>query len=243
MNSQYPNAMLKDMPTGNPVLTTEKDLNKLFGFSYGLITPPSEEQLRVPLLRQRIDGETIYPRKPYKAMIFTELIKEAIKYGYKFNVEFSYTFERTPDVFKNYVLDNYKDKQNAKDVVTRNISKLLLNSLYGKFGMKEIDSMMRIVPIDKALELEQTRYVDYMFPINSQFAIVKYRGRLPNEARELLSPNGEDQTLNTTVPEWTTKSLSKGNVKGVQSSIPIAAAIAAYAALSMFPYMNIKIIT
>lgn len=94
MNSQYPNAMLKDMPTGNPVLTTEKDLNKLFGFSYGLITPPSEEQLRVPLLRQRIDGETIYPRKPYKAMIFTELIKEAIKYGYKFEVEFSYTFER-----------------------------------------------------------------------------------------------------------------------------------------------------
>jgi DNA polymerase type B, organellar and viral len=98
MNSQYPNAMLKDMPTGNPILTTEKDLNKLFGFTYGTITPPSEDQLpkRAPLLRQRIDGETIYPRKPYKAMIFTELIKEAIKYGYKFNVEFSYTFERTP---------------------------------------------------------------------------------------------------------------------------------------------------
>ena len=57
MNSQYPNAMLKDMPTGNPVLTSEKDLNKLFGFSYGLITPPSESELKVPLLRQRIEGE------------------------------------------------------------------------------------------------------------------------------------------------------------------------------------------
>lgn len=143
--------------------------------------------------------------------------------------------KETPDVFKNYVLDNYKDKQNAKDVVTRNISKLLLNSLYGKFGMKEIDSMMRIVPIDKALELEQTRYVDYMFPINSQFAIVKYRGRLPNEARQLFM----DTELNINVPDWTAKELSRGNVKGVQSSIPIAA-IAAYAALSMFQFMNIK---
>lgn len=231
--------MLKDMPTGNPVLTSEKDLNKLFGFTYGLITPPSESELKVPLLRQRIEGEIIYPRKPYKAMIFTELIKEAIKYGYKFEVEFSYTFDRTENVFKKYVLEHYKDKQNAKEVVTRNISKLLLNSLYGKFGMKEIDAMMRILPIEKALELEQTRYVDYMFPINSQFAIVKYRGRLPNEARQLFM----DTELNINVPEWTTKELSKGNVKGVQSSIPIAAAIAAYAALSMFPYMNIKIIT
>lgn len=240
MNSQYPNAMMKDMPTGNPILTTEKDLNKLFGFTYGTIYPPSKEQLTVPLLRQRIDGEIKYPREPYKAMIFTELIKEAIKYGYKFNVEFSYTFERTPNVFKDYVLDNYKDKQNAKDVVTRNISKLLLNSLYGKFGMKEIDSMMRIVPIDKALELEQTNYVDYMFPINSQFAIVKYRGRLPNEARELFAQHGLDPEFNINVPQWTTKELSKGNVKGVQSSISIAAAIASYAAASMFQYMNIK---
>jgi len=236
MNSQYPNAMLQDMPTGNPILTSEKDLNKLFGFSYGLITPPSESELKVPLLRQRIDGETIYPRKPYKAMIFTELIKEAIKYGYKFEVEFSYNFNRTADVFKKYVLEHYKDKQNAKDVVTRNISKLLLNSLYGKFGMKEIDSNMKILPIDKALELEQTNYVDYMFPLNSQFAIVKYRGRLPNEARQLFM----DKELNINVPEWTTKELSSGNVKGVQSSIPIASAIASYAAASMFKYMNIK---
>ena len=169
-------------------------------------------------------------------MIFTELIKEAIKYGYKFEVEFSYTFNRTPNVFKDYVLDNYKDKMNAKEVVTRNISKLLLNSLYGKFGMKEIDAMMRILPIDKALELEQTNYVDYMFPLNSQFAIVKYRGRLPNEARQLFM----NEELNINVPEWSTKELSRGNKKGVQSSISIAAAIASYSAASMFPYMNLE---
>lgn len=35
MNSQYPRAMLNDMPVGNPTLSLEKDLNKIFGFVYG----------------------------------------------------------------------------------------------------------------------------------------------------------------------------------------------------------------
>jgi len=31
MNSQYPNAMLQDMPLGNPVFSTDKDLSNIFG--------------------------------------------------------------------------------------------------------------------------------------------------------------------------------------------------------------------
>jgi len=209
MNSQYPNAMLKDMPTGNPVLTSEKDLNKLFGFTYGTIYPPSEEQLRVPLIRQRLEDEVIYPRKPFKAMIFTELIKEAIKYGYKFDVEFSYNFDRTPDVFKKYVLELYQDKQNATDVATRNISKLLLNSLYGKFGMKEIDSVIKIMPNYEAAQISNSYHVDYIHLLNSDCSLVKYRGRLPKEARELFA----NPELNINVPEWTAKSLSKEMLK------------------------------
>ena len=240
MNSQYPNAMLQDMPTGNPVLTSEKDLNKLFGFTYGLITPPSESELKVPLLRQRISkigkDNIIYPRNPFKAMIFTELIKEAIKYGYKFEVEFSYTFNRTEDVFRKYVEELYQDKVTATDVATRNISKLLLNSLYGKFGMNEIDSIIKIMPNYEAAQISNSYHVDYIHMLNSECSLVKYRGRLPNEARELF----KDPDLNINVPAWTAKELSQGNVKGVQSSIPIANAIASYAAISMFPYMNIK---
>lgn len=41
INSQYPAAMLNDMPIGNPVLSLEKDLNKIFGFIYGEITCPN----------------------------------------------------------------------------------------------------------------------------------------------------------------------------------------------------------
>lgn len=34
MNSQYPKAMLFDMPIGDPILSLETNLNKIFGFIY-----------------------------------------------------------------------------------------------------------------------------------------------------------------------------------------------------------------
>jgi hypothetical protein len=67
VNSQYPNAMLMDMPVGNPIITQEKDLNKLFGFTYGKVIPPTKEDLRVPLLRHRNEkGESILSREPFE---------------------------------------------------------------------------------------------------------------------------------------------------------------------------------
>jgi len=53
MNSQYPKAMLEDMPVGDPNLSLEKDLNKIFGFIYGEITCPEEDVLRVPFVQYR----------------------------------------------------------------------------------------------------------------------------------------------------------------------------------------------
>lgn len=34
MNSQYPKAMLNDMPIGNPVLSLETNLDNIFGFCF-----------------------------------------------------------------------------------------------------------------------------------------------------------------------------------------------------------------
>lgn len=54
VNSLYPFAMMNDMPIGNPVFTTEKDLDKLFGFAHAKITAPTD--LAIPILPVRIDG-------------------------------------------------------------------------------------------------------------------------------------------------------------------------------------------
>ena len=42
---QYPSVLLKDMPVGNPVFTTNKNLDQIFGWVYGNITPPPRTAL------------------------------------------------------------------------------------------------------------------------------------------------------------------------------------------------------
>jgi|ERR1700742_1220462 len=89
MNSQYPNAMLKDMPVGNPVFTTTTNLSSFFGFAYGTITPPTTDKLRVAYIQYRNeDGSVTIPREKFKRWIFSEEMKYGIKDGYTFDMEY-----------------------------------------------------------------------------------------------------------------------------------------------------------
>jgi hypothetical protein len=81
MNSQYPKAMLNDMPVGDPVLSLETNLDNIFGFVYGEITCPDAQTLRVPFIQNK-DPDTnlnVCPRGKFKRLIFSEEIKYAIK--------------------------------------------------------------------------------------------------------------------------------------------------------------------
>lgn len=49
-----------------------------------------------------------------------------------------YRFKKKPDLLTGYVEEFFKMKAGAKDSVTRSVAKLLLNSLYGRLGMKQI---------------------------------------------------------------------------------------------------------
>jgi len=66
MNSQYPKAMTFDMPGGNPIYSTDTNLANYFGFVYGEVIPPSEEELRVPLIQSRNPkGSVSLPRTSF----------------------------------------------------------------------------------------------------------------------------------------------------------------------------------
>jgi hypothetical protein len=147
VNAQYPTAMLKDMPVGDAVLSLETNLDKIFGFVYGVITCPDEQTLQVPFIKYKdpLGRINSCPRGNFKRLIFSEEIKYAMKYGYKINIEYCYQFKRGKGLFTDYVNDQFKIRQSTKDPVQRAIAKLFLNSLYGRMGMKEIDSVMRIV--------------------------------------------------------------------------------------------------
>jgi len=109
INSQYPSAMLNDMPVGEPTLSLETDLDKIFGFVYGEILCPDEKTLRVPFIQYR-DPDTklnTCPRGKFKRLIFSEEMKYAKKYGYTIKIEYSYLFEREQNLFTTYVKDHF----------------------------------------------------------------------------------------------------------------------------------------
>ena len=235
MNSQYPYAMLKDMPIGNPTLSNDTDLNNYFGFVYGEITAPDYNRLRVPYIQMRDDksDEVVCPRGRFTRMIFSEEIKEALKDGYTIKVKYGYKFERGKNLFKEYVDTIYHIKKNTKDPVEKALSKLLLNSLYGKFGMKDITSNMKILSHNEANKITK----DYNYSIFAELAedkvLIKYSSKLPEPLRNLIKDkDNQDKNLKNSL-------ASVSRTRGVPSAVQISAAISAYARISINKFKNI----
>jgi hypothetical protein len=142
VNSLYPFIMGNTpMPIGKPIAFTG-DIRKYepnaYGFFYCKITTP--EFLEHPLLQRRIKTSngmrTIAGLGCWTGWISSVEMDNAVKYGYTFEIMNGYQFE-TGNIFKEYILKMYNlrqqyDKSHAMNL----IAKLLMNSLYGKFGMK-----------------------------------------------------------------------------------------------------------
>jgi hypothetical protein len=243
LNSQYPRAMLNDMPVGDPVLSLETDLNKIFGFAYGEITAPDEQILQVPFIQYKNPLWEINscPRGKFKRLIFSEEIKYAIKYGYTIEIEYCYQLKRGKDLFKAYVNDHYDLKKSAKDPVQRATAKLILNSLYGRMGMKEIDNVIEIVNKEKAEYLDKNTNVTIISELGRDKYLVKYVGRIADNIRKMYSKDPLISHKNKT------KSYRKGELRNsganrakyVPSAVHIAAAISSYARILINEYKNI----
>lgn len=136
-----------DMPLGKPTYFEVKDTSlninslvnegKAFGFFNVEITAP--ENLEHPILQSRVltkEGwRTVAPLGQWNDVIFSEEMYNAERYGYKFVIKSGYLFNRG-NIFKDYINKIYEIKKttNPSDPMYL-ISKLLLNSLYGRFGM------------------------------------------------------------------------------------------------------------
>ena len=93
-------------------------------------------------------GRVIYPDGTWSGMYTSVEIKNAINYGYKFEILSGYIF-KSEDLFSTYVHSCYEMKENStKGSAMYTISKLLLNSLYGLFGRKQ--EIIESVTINKS---------------------------------------------------------------------------------------------
>lgn len=148
INSLYPTSMFRfDMPIGNIKQFTGNILDIMdnpFGFFKCKITSP--EFLNNPILQIRYNDRTISPLGTFTGWFFSEELFNSLKYGYTFEIIEGYLFERN-NIFKDYVSVLHQIKQSTdKSNPMYLIAKLLLNSLYGKFGMT--DDLANHVVID-----------------------------------------------------------------------------------------------
>ena len=141
-NSLFPYIMAtSQLPIGKPTYF-EGDIRKVepkaYGFFYCKITSPA--YLDHPILQRRVKTEngirTIAGLGMWYGWICTTEMDNAIKYGYEFEILSGYQF-KTGDVFSEYITKMYNLRlRYVKGTPMNLIAKLLMNSLYGKFGMR-----------------------------------------------------------------------------------------------------------
>lgn len=152
VNSLYPKIMANlPVPTGKPIAFEGNilDVNpKAYGFFYcNIITP---EYLEHPILQRKVktkDGfRTIAGLGSWTGWIHSDELHNTKHLGYKFEIIRGYLFEPKV-IFNTYVDILYQIKNdNPKGSPLNAIAKLLLNSLYGKFGMKPVHTVTEVLP-------------------------------------------------------------------------------------------------
>ena len=212
VNALYPSVMQEyPMPIGTPTYF-EGNIRAIdpdaFGFFYCEIIAP--DNIEHPIIQTHVKTNngirTMAPLGTWEDIILSAEMDNAIKYGYKFNILWGYTFNKAY-IFKEYVDFLYNFRLNyPKSDPLNFIAKILLNSLYGRFGMD--DNFLEVDIIHKDYYLDfQNKFFDNILDCQDlgDYKMVSYR----NNEVEI----SEDSTHNV--------------------SIGIASAITAYARVEM----------
>ena len=184
------------MPVGKPV-AFEGDIRKVdakaYGFFYCKITSPGD--IKHPILQRRIKTSegvrTIAALGTWEGWIYSPEMDNAVKYKYKFEVLRGYEFKQGY-IFREYVERMYNLRmQYEKGHPLNLIAKLLMNSLYGKFGMKMENTIVEMFDTnnDTDNELLKEMLDAYGMTIHD---FIKIDNKLLTVRNSLLNPFGSE---------------------------------------------------
>ena len=202
VNSLYPFVMKNNkLPTGK-IFYFEGDITKLkpnkLGFYYVKVTAPIN--LDHPIIQLHHNNCTLSPTGTFEMMIYSEEMKNAKKYGYKFEILRGYYFEGKEIIFHNYIKQLYSLRLLFEKGDPMNfIAKILMNSLYGRFGMDssfsdtniitnyQFEDMMKNLPFGKLNLIEDITNIG-----DSHIMISKIK----DETDTMLNSIGEVHNIN-----------------------------------------------
>jgi len=161
VNSLYPTVMRDSDFPSKPKFSTNEFLPDEMGFYHCRVFAP---EIHIPILgakckvifdngiykkvdsmseleiskikKKEIIDQFLFPVGEFSGYWTTNELNYAIKNGYKIlEIYQGVVFENDGKIFKNYVNYFYNKRKNSKTETDKIICKLLLNSLYGRFGM------------------------------------------------------------------------------------------------------------
>jgi len=162
-NSLYPSVMVKEYPDPNSIMhnsRTRRDLIQHYeGISEVEVTCP--EKLNIPILPYR-DEKVLFPGGTFKGTYTHAELRHAKSWGYRIRpAGQTYYYTKKIRPFKEFVTEVYEKRKSLKKEKNplQLVYKLLMNSLYGKFGQK-ITKRENIVHESK-ITLEALNNVDF----------------------------------------------------------------------------------
>ena len=141
INSSYPWSMTQPMPIGKGTYY-RGDTGKSFGFIRANVYV--DDNFKIPILPVRKDGLLIFPTGSFSGTWFSEELNYAEENGYKVDRIEGIMYEKSPDVFKSFIDKFYKIKSESENSSQTKIAKLILNSLYGKLGSRDVYSKVSV---------------------------------------------------------------------------------------------------
>lgn len=181
VNSLYPFVMKEfSMPGGTPVWHSDlksMTLDSMFGFIEAYIECP--ESIKKPFLpyRKKKVGTLIFPTGSFIGVYYSEELKYAREIGYTIIPICGYLFEEMESPFKDYINSLYESRSNAKKQGNNALSyvyKLLMNSLYGRFGINPQSTKTEMCDKSKRDRLfRRPEFIDDVF-IREDLYMVSY---------------------------------------------------------------------
>lgn len=220
VNSLYPFVMKEfPMPGGEPVWHSNlvgKELDdSLFGFIEAYIECPPT--IKNPFLPYKDKNSTlIFPTGNFVGVYYSEELKYAKSLGYTVLPISGYLYEKKESPFKDFVTTLFESRLEAKKTGNDAMSyvyKILMNSLYGRFGINPKSTVTEICDSNRMSHLIRS----------SEFI-----------SSDMLSENSYIVTYHTNA-ETGSESDSWNPPKN--SAVQLAAAITACARIHMYPYI------
>lgn len=231
VNSLYPSVMIdSDFPIGKGrfINMIDFDVKSFFGFIEVIVVTPNHN---MPFLVKNSSKGLISPVGTWKGTYTSVEIQYALTLGYEFKYLKAISFEKAP-LFKEFVSDMYRFRiQSGKGSSKGTVVKLIMNSLYGRFGMKLDSNVTSLVSKEEAEEISSF-YNPKQYDEIEEMILISYK-KSPDPAK--LNYSLSQGIISQSEYE------EKSNVRFLESfdsysSVGIASFVTGYARVKMYKY-------